>query len=88
MTAYVEGNEDLGWGLSSAADTIIILSGEEATSRIGKSFALRAAYIGFDYWGDKISISYNFKDGIYRGDTLKADNPKIEVIGCKGSVDK
>ena len=44
LALYVSGTANLGWNLSATADTTIILSGEEAANRIGKSFSLEVVY--------------------------------------------
>lgn len=75
--------DELNWSLSASADTTIIVTGEDASSRIGKPYFVRLYCYGIDKWGNSAFFCYNYDNGIFRGDILLADNPKIEFIAHK-----
>jgi len=74
-------NEDLVWHTSSSVDTIIILTGEAASSRIGKPFYMLMGCQAVNAWGGFAQICLDHDNGVFRGDPLLADNPQVEWIG-------
>ena len=82
------GEDPVGWLISPTADTVINITDESVSRRLGKPFTLKITCRALDPFNNEAFICYNISDGIYRGDTLKTDNPKIEFIGWKCSVDK
>lgn len=77
----VAGDDEhvLWWSTSADVDTVIILSGEAATSRLGKEFYVQPGFNAINSLGG-VTLGY-VPDCIQSFGTLLPDNPKIEIVG-------
>ncbi len=85
FTLGVLDNVDLDWRIAATTDTIIILSAEQALSRIGKPFWMKVGCQATDPTGNFAQIDFNFENGVFRGNPLLTDNPKVEWIGHRSN---
>ena len=77
----VGGQPDLSFAVPLGQDYIIILTGDQAKTRKGKSATLTMSCSATNGQGTIIPVCYNFTDGKTTINSLLSNNSKIEWIG-------
>ncbi len=80
LALSVAGQPDLTFFLHPGQDTVITLTGAEATSRKGKAATLTMTCTAVNNEGAPITVCYNHENG-YTINSLQSSNQKVEWIG-------